>query len=901
MAEKILAFRVDVIGVSKEAQEIAKLDQQLKNLNQRQREINKARKNGNITREKSEKLLSQLASRTKDLTVKKQQLNKIERQNAKAFQASAGSVNKLQLQMAKLRDRMNQVNLTTKEGQRAWARMNTQYQQGQKTLQKYNGRLAGSARLQGTFTKGLTSSIKTMAGAYLGITALIKGLQEIVRVTGDFDSAQAKLAAITGKSREEIAGLTDEAKKLGATTVFTASQVTDLQIELAKLGFTANEIQNSTAAILDFAAATDAELGAAAKTAGVAVRAFGLDTLETADAVSTLAVATTKSALSFEDYETILSTVGPVARSYGFTLEDTIALTGKLRDAGFDASKAATATRNILLSLADANGSLAKSLGGSVGTFDELIAGLIDLDRKGISLAETLELTDKRSVAAFNQFLIAADSTRKLRDEITDVNDELSDMVKMRLDSFAGDVKALGSAWEGFILKLKTSGVIREVVQFMKDAILQVSNLDLAFRNFNKQSEEQIQRSFELLSSLSNKQGKEFRATVESLDDISIEELILDPEAYAARFAQIRHVNKREAVSLFDEYIRQRQVAAEKEIVAEQAKAERIKNDALEQEKKRIAETKKMRSEAANQELQDARARMDKLLSEVSRIDESGVQTFKEDYSAALSVLEYEFQQWGDEQARISKRLEDEYLARLERENEAYRKQQEEQLQIQAEAAFAKQQIQEQSIMLVNSLLDYASALQTQRKNRELAQAGDNAKKREAIERIYAKKEQGIAIVKAIINTAQGVTKALTLLPPFSYIMAGITAAAGAVEVATIAAQKFASGGKVKAGSELPGSTPGTDNTLALVQPGEVVLNKRQQAVMGGPSAFRKAGVPGFATGGVIGSSPSPNTKSIDNQIATQLMLGDLKVVLNLNELNEAQSQLAVINEDSGL
>ena len=65
---------------------------------------------------------------------------------------------------------------------------------------------------------------------------------------------------------------------------------------------------------------------------------------------------------------------------------------------GFDASSAATATRNIL-NLADANGDLAKSIGHPVKkNLDEFGCGK-QLDAEGIDLAQSLELSDKRSAA----------------------------------------------------------------------------------------------------------------------------------------------------------------------------------------------------------------------------------------------------------------------------------------------------------------------------------------------------------------------------------------------------------------------------------------------------------------------------------------------------------------------
>ena len=74
---------------------------------------------------------------------------------------------------------------------------------------------------------------------------------------------------------------------------------------------------------------------------------------------------------------------------------------GKLADAGFDASMSATATRNILLNLADGSGKLALELGKPVKTLPDLVDGLKTLRDRGVDLNTTLELTDKRSVSAF--------------------------------------------------------------------------------------------------------------------------------------------------------------------------------------------------------------------------------------------------------------------------------------------------------------------------------------------------------------------------------------------------------------------------------------------------------------------------------------------------------------------
>lgn len=105
----------------------------------------------------------------------------------------------------------------------------------------------------------------------------------------------------------------------------------------------------------------------------------------------------------------------------------------------------------------------------------------------------------------------------------------------------------------------------------------------------------------------------------------------------------------------------------------------------------------------------------------------------------------------------------------------------------------------EQYAQAVSSILGSIGQIFEAQKNRELAAAGNNAKKKEEIERKYAKKQQSIAIVQAVISTALAVTKALNTQPflPMGPIMAAVALAAGLAQIATIKSQKFAKGGLV--------------------------------------------------------------------------------------------------------
>ena len=380
-------------------------------------------------------------------------------------------------------DRYSQQKMTIgayrEEVKAAWVEI----QNGNKSMQNMGiiARNAGKI-LNSEFAPGLSkvgAGLKGLAAGYIGAQAVVSGvvalftkLREGVGTVVEFEFANSRLAAILGTTSDQIKELTLDAKRLGATTKYTASEATELQIELAKLGFTRKEILDATESVLRFAQATGAELGEAASLTGAALRMFNADTRETERYVSAMAVATTKSALSFSYLATALPIVGPVAKAFNFSIEDTLALLGKLSDAGFDASMSATATRNILLNLADTNGVLAKSLGGPVKTLPELVAGLQKLKEQGVDLNSTLEMTDKRSVAAFNAFLTAADKIVPLREQITGVEGELGDMAHTMEDNAKGAIDSLKSAWEALMISLgKNTGVLSGIINEFTDLV----------------------------------------------------------------------------------------------------------------------------------------------------------------------------------------------------------------------------------------------------------------------------------------------------------------------------------------------------------------------------------------------------------------------------------------------
>lgn len=329
------------------------------------------------------------------------------------------------------------------------------------------------SNLRQVFQSDMPAAEKIMAGFKVGILGLItvfvalgKAVSGMIQTNAQFEQANANLATVLGKTRKDITALTDTALQLGRTTQWTSSQVTDLQTELAKLGFGEGSIIAMQKHILSFATAMGADLGEAATMAGATLRAFNMTSKDSERAMGVLAVGVNNSALSFDRIKYAMGTVFPIANAFGLEIEDATALLGALANAGFSAESAATATRNMLLNLADANGKLAKRTGGAAKSFDDIIDKLMLLHKEGADLSEIFELTDKRSVAAFSALMAGSDIAKDLREKLSDVSGELKRIQDERLNTVQGQTLLLKSAWEGLTLAFSNSnGVIKRVLE----------------------------------------------------------------------------------------------------------------------------------------------------------------------------------------------------------------------------------------------------------------------------------------------------------------------------------------------------------------------------------------------------------------------------------------------------
>ena len=199
-------------------------------------------------------------------------------------------------------------------------------------------------------TGNLTQMGKSLS---MSLTAPLLGIGALaVKAASDFEFSMAKVQAVSGFTAAEMDKLEAQAQELGATTSRSASDVAELQLELAKLGKSSTEIEQMTESVLSLSIAFDQELGETARVVGATLNQFGLDASESGRIADNMATLFGSSALDLEKFDTAMRTVGPTASAMGLSVEEAGAALGILVNAGVDASTAGTALTKSLTTLA---------------------------------------------------------------------------------------------------------------------------------------------------------------------------------------------------------------------------------------------------------------------------------------------------------------------------------------------------------------------------------------------------------------------------------------------------------------------------------------------------------------------------------------------------------------------
>ena len=206
--------------------------------------------------------------------------------------------------------------------------------------------------------KAFGQSVTGLGTKFVGVAAAMAvAMGFTVRKFADFDDQMRLVQGVTGATDTELSTLTETAKKLGRETSYTAAQVAQGMVALARMGFTVDEINKSMRHFMNLDRATGMnDLGMSAEIASAAMRSFGLAAQDSERIADVLTATANGSAQTLVDLGEALKMAAPNAHMANATLEDTCAMLGVLANMGIKGSMAGSALAKTFQRLASGKG-----------------------------------------------------------------------------------------------------------------------------------------------------------------------------------------------------------------------------------------------------------------------------------------------------------------------------------------------------------------------------------------------------------------------------------------------------------------------------------------------------------------------------------------------------------------
>ena len=260
------------------------------------------------------------------------------------------------------------------------ARLRQETAQTQAKLEQFRGAVAAKNQAAASFAQARAGVFDTASMVGMIATPFVASIQ----TAAAFEASMSKVQAITRANGDEIKKLTDNARMLGETTQFSATQAADAMSYLGMAGWNTEQIMAGMPGLLALAAAGGTDLARTADIVSDDLTAFGLSAENASHMADVFAVTATRTNTNVEMIGETMKYAAPVARAFGASMEETAALTGLMANAGVKASQAGTSLRAGFLRLAGPPKKSAKAM-------EELGISMSDLSAQQAEASQALK------------------------------------------------------------------------------------------------------------------------------------------------------------------------------------------------------------------------------------------------------------------------------------------------------------------------------------------------------------------------------------------------------------------------------------------------------------------------------------------------------------------------------
>lgn len=284
----------------------------------------------------------------------------------------------------------------------------------------FNGLTANAQKVSGTL-----QIVGAAITAHL-ITPMLEFAKESTNAFMVFDDTMRKVQAVTDANGSQFQKLTDQARLLGATTSFNSQDAGEAMVFLGQAGFDSNQIYTAMPATLALARGSMTELATTADILTNIMSGFCLTAEDTARAADVLAKAANATNTDVTQLGVGMKYAAPLAKTVGWSLEETAGAMGLLSNAGIKADMAGTVLRGSitrLLSPTKKNAEMIESLGLAVDDLDPSFHSLAEIldtvKARGMSTGQIMQLFGQRAgpgmLALLNQ---GTDALRNMEQEL---------------------------------------------------------------------------------------------------------------------------------------------------------------------------------------------------------------------------------------------------------------------------------------------------------------------------------------------------------------------------------------------------------------------------------------------------------------------------------------------------
>lgn len=193
-----------------------------------------------------------------------------------------------------------------------------------------------------------------------GIRMLTNGIRNITMEFIDFEGALTSSTAkfgdlnrFTEEGQRQMEQLGMVARRVGQTTIFSATEAAQGLDFLAMAGFTATEAMEALPRVTDLAVVAQTDLATATDMASDSLGAFGLEVSDMQRLNDVFARTMTTSNTNMMDMFEAVKNGAPAFTTAGQSMESFNALLGVMANSGVKGAQAGTALRNIMLRLAN--------------------------------------------------------------------------------------------------------------------------------------------------------------------------------------------------------------------------------------------------------------------------------------------------------------------------------------------------------------------------------------------------------------------------------------------------------------------------------------------------------------------------------------------------------------------